>query len=303
MEKKLLFLGGKGGVGKTTIACAIALYLSRQGKKVMLLSADPAHSLRDILEVDFPEGWIKDSIYLKEIDSSRALEEHIERVLRLVGEVMNPDSFREVEKLLKDMKEAPGSEEASLVEELSKVVISNLENFQHIVIDTAPTGHTLWMLKSVGSVGVWLEELIKRRKRSLQLWKASESPKEDKILPILEERRKRFSLFSSLVFSRRTSFIPVLNPDRLSIEETHRLVRKLLDAGIKVETIVINKVLPDKAGDSFLIKRKKQEQLYLKEIENRFRNLKKIEVKLKERDIRGMSMLEELSKELEGVIL
>ncbi len=295
---KVYFFGGKGGVGKTSISSAFALFLSRLGRKVLLISTDPAHSLTDIFGVSFSEGEVKENLHIIQIEPSRAIKEYIDRALDTVSRLFGTEEEREIKSIFKDIEYTPGVEDAVIVETLSKVILSNWDRYSYFVVDTAPTGHTLYMVKTVARVGVWLEELIRRRSRADRFLESAGKGREDKVLGILRERRERFSKFASLLFSDKVIFIPVLNPERLSIEETHRLVKEIRALGMKVNTLVVNKVLPEHTTDPFLRERKKQEKEYLSEIRRRFRDLKIVEVPLKEKDIKGIGALKELAEEL-----
>lgn len=299
LDKKLILFGGKGGVGKTTLSSATALLLSRKGRRVLLVSTDPAHSLSDILGVE-GKGILKvtEGLHVLEIDPEGVVKEYIKNALASIEPLVSPDVFEKVREAFRSVEETPGTEESATLEELSKTVLRSYDDYEHFVIDTAPTGHTLQMLKTVGRVGAWLEELLKRRKTAKRFWSAGGRDKEDRALDILEERRRRFSRFSEILLSRETLFVPVLNPERLSIEETSRLVTSLRKLGVGVDTLVVNKVLPENVRDEFLTARKEQEREYMREIEERFRGMRIVKMPMRDRDVRGMEQLEEVAVEL-----
>jgi arsenite-transporting ATPase len=287
-------------VGKTTLSSALALLLSKRDRKVLLISTDPAHSLSDLFGVRGKEGkfLIEDRLCVREIDPRRAVREYIERVLRSLESLVSPDTLKEIKGVFRSIEESPGSEEAAVIEELSKIVLEEYNHYDHFVVDTAPTGHTLLMLRTIGRVGAWLEVLLKKKRSEQRFWFAGGSRKEDPTVPILEERIKRFSRFQKLLLSEETLFIPVLNPERLPIEETERLVRDLREMGIGVSFLIVNKVLPPNPRDEFLKRRKEQERVYLEEIRERFGDFKIIMLPMREKDIEGRDALEELSLEL-----
>ncbi len=291
-EKKVVFFGGKGGVGKTTVSSAFSLMLTQEGKKVLLISTDPAHSLSDIFDTEVS------NLDLLEIQPERVVREYVERAIEVVSRVMSPDTVREVEEVFRSVEETPGAEESAVVEELSKVILSRWEEYDHFVIDTAPTGHTLQMIRTVSKVGPWLEELIRRRKKASSFWEASGRRKEDRVVEVLEERRTRLTKFAQLIFSHLTTFVPVLNPERLPIEETVRMLKALKGLHLGVDFMVINKVLPEGVREEFFLRRKRQEEEYLREIEERFRGVKKVRLHLRDRDVRGVQALKEIAQEL-----
>ena len=297
--RKLILFGGKGGVGKTTLSSSLALLLSKRGRRVLLISTDPAHSLSDLFGAR-GRGVIEVSewLHILEIDPQEAVREHIKKVLESLESLLSPDVFSQIKEVFHSVEETPGAEESAIIERLSSLILERIEDYDHFVVDTAPTGHTLQMLKTVGRVGSWIEELLRKRKNAHRFWEAGGSLREDRTLKLLEERRKRFAKFSGLILSPRTTFVPVLNPERLPIEETHRLVENLGKMGMGIELLIVNKVLPEGKEGLFLHMRKEQEKEYVREIEKRFRDFRKIYIPLRERDISSLEDLQELSLEL-----
>lgn len=300
MPRRVYFFGGKGGVGKTTVSAAFALLLSTRGKKTLLISTDPAHSLADVLETEPLKEMreVTNNLSALEIDPYEVLKEYVETALENIEGSVSPDVFDQIKEVFHSIEETPGAEEAAVIERLSKVILKNLSEFDSFVIDTAPTGHTLQMLRTVGRVGKWLEELIRRKRKAESFKEAGGIDREDRSLSILEERRKRFSRFLELLLSRDTLFVPVLNPERLPILETERMVRELRRIGVELEFLVVNKVLPEETRDEFLLERKEQERKYLREIEERFSFLRMIKLPLRERDVKGIEDLKDLAVEI-----
>ncbi len=302
LGRKLLLLGGKGGVGKTTLSSAIALLLSERKGRTLLISTDPAHSLSDIFETEPGKGVreVSSKLHYLEIDPYLAVREYMERALTSMEALMSPEAFSRLKDLLLNVEGTPGAEEAATLEELSKVVLGSMGEYEHFVVDTAPTGHTLTMLRTVGRIGRWMEDLLSVRMEAQRLREAGGfSRREDRVLEILRERRERFTRFHELLISKSTMFIPVLTPEKLPILETERLVRELTQMGINLEVLIVNKVLPENTVDEFLLNRKAQEREYLRDIRRRFSSLRVVEVPMRERDVRGMRALREIVYELE----
>ncbi|GAB6065187.1 TRC40/GET3/ArsA family transport-energizing ATPase [Aquifex pyrophilus] len=292
---KVYFFGGKGGVGKTTLSSAYAVKLSEEGKKVLLISTDPAHSLSDVFNIPIDgEAKINEKLTLKEIDIQKSLKDYTNRVFELSRALLKPESLKQLEGILHSLEESPGIEDTVILEELTKEIVYKYEDYDAFVIDTAPTGHTLGLLKTVGRLSSFFEEVIKMKAKLEELKKASGKEYVSRSLEYIEERKKRFEKFSKIVYTS-SEFIPVLTPEKLPIEETTRLIKSLEHKGIKVRRIIVNKVLPQNLKDEFSRKRRENQERYIKEIEERFKKLERIYIPLRETDIVGYEELKKLS--------
>lgn len=303
LGKKVYFFGGKGGVGKTTVSSAFSLLLARTGKRVLIISTDPAHSLSDIFETTIGSGIreVLPNLFATEIDPRGEVKDYVKKALKTVEKVVSPEVFSQIKEVFRAVEHTPGVEEAVTVDTLSRKILDNLGRFDRFVVDTAPTGHTLTMLKTVGRVGRWMEDLIERKIKAESLKElAGVRTGREETLMILKERRERLTEFAKLVFSKETLFVPVMNPERLSVLETERLIENLWHLGIEVTHLVVNKVLPEDADGEFLSRRRAQEREYLKLIGERFKSLKVLTLKMKPTEVKGIKDLEEIASELEA---
>lgn len=301
LQKKILFIGGKGGVGKSTSAAAIAWKLAKSGKKTLLISTDPAHNLGDIFSQDIggQAKWVTENLYALEIDPDIETTKYINTVKDNIKGTVHSSMMEEVHRQLDTAKASPGADEAALFDKLISIILEESEDYEHLVFDTAPTGHTIRLLTLPELMGVWIEGLLQKRKKTnenyTQLLNDGE-PIEDPIYEVLLERKDRFALAREILLDhQRTGFVFVLNPERLPIMETGKAIDLLDKYHLHVKTLIVNKVLPEEADGAFLEKRREHEKQYLQQIEEVFTKQKLIYVPLLSHDITNREELDSFS--------
>jgi arsenite-transporting ATPase len=173
-----------------------------------------------------------------------------------------------------------------------------------VVFDTAPTGHTLQLLRMPDALTVWIQALVKHRKAMLEIDHQSDEQREaaaatDPVLTALGRRHQRLVDLRAFVTDRgRTSFVLVTIPERLAIDETVRAAESLRETALDVGGLVVNRVLPDGLTGSFYDARKAQEREYLDEIARRFQRLPRVMVDQLPRDVHGLEPLSLVSGRL-----
>lgn len=301
LHKKIAFIGGKGGVGKSTSAAALAWKRAKEGRKTLLVSTDPAHNLGDIFEENIGGRIKKVSSHLDvlEIDPEQETTAYINSVKENMKGIVHPSMINEVNRQLDTAKASPGADEAALFNKLISIIIEEHQHYDQCIIDTAPTGHTIRLLTLPELMGIWIDGLLQRRKKTnenyTQLLNDGE-PIEDPIYHVLEGRKGRFAKARELLLDdERTGFIFVVNPESLSITETDKAIRLLHQHEIYVKTIIVNKLLPEQVDGNFFAKRKQMEQIYVQKIEAIFKEQKKWYVPLFHHDIMDKRQLETFS--------
>ncbi len=237
-----ILYGGKGGVGKTTMAAATALASARDETPTLVVSTDPAHSLSDTLSVDVPSepAQIREDIplYAAEIDPEAALQDGP------FGGEANPLSG-----MLGDGPDPlggsmPGSDEAAAI----RLLLEYLDDprFERVVVDTAPTGHTLRLLELPEMLDSMAGKLLTmREKMSGMLGGLFGDDDEDAEASIREFSEQIERLRDLLRDPARTDFRVVMVPEELSVQESKRLLDRLDGFGIPVGTVVVNRVMQD----------------------------------------------------------
>jgi len=311
--QRLLFVGGKGGVGKTTVAAALALRMAEAGERVLLVSTDPAHSLGDIFDRrmgDRPRE-IRPGLRGLEVDPEEEVARYLDRVKANMRDFVQPAMYPEVERQIHLARESPGAQEAALLDRFAELMGTPAEEADRVIFDTAPTGHTLRLLALPEIMTAWTEGLMKSRERSHSLGGAlerlegsgeeseGESRRAGRIQEVLAERRRRFARARRLLLdARTTAFLLVLIPEKLPILESGKALRVLRDHRVPVAGIVVNRVLPPGPLGDFLESRRDQEADYLARIDEEFGTLPRIRVPLLPRDVEGLEGLREVGRHL-----
>jgi arsenite-transporting ATPase len=293
-DRRILFFGGKGGVGKTTCAAAVAVSASRRGKRVLLVSTDPAHSTSDIFERAFTsdEREILPNLNGLEIDVDLELRRYIDRVKGQISGLFSPEILKRSERQIELAASMPGAESVALFDRMTELMIDRKDAYDLLVFDTAPTGHTLRLLQSPELLVTWVGALTKARRAMLPV----DQTEPDPVLTALTRRQDRLEeVRARMLGGRTTAFVLVTIPERLPIEEAARSLAALKEAGIQVGQVVVNRVLPAHATGEFYESRRRQEQAYLDEIDRRFANFPRLRVPQLDSDIHGLESLEKIS--------
>jgi arsenite-transporting ATPase len=295
IEKKVVFFGGKGGVGKTTSAAAMALAASRAGKRVLLVSTDPAHSTSDIFEMPIgPEPTpLLPNLHGLEIDSDFEAKRYVAEVKERIRDLFGHHIQKEANKQIELAASMPGAEEMALFDRIGALIRGDDDRFDLIVFDTAPTGHTLRLIRMPELMEAWIRALSRSRRAMLGI---EQDDATDPVMLSLSGRLEHLREFRARLLSPRISaFVLVLVAERLPIEETARAIEQLQDAGVTIGGMVVNRVLPDTSPDPFLRSRHDQEQIYLDEIDRRFAAHARVRVPQLPSDVHGVKTLEHLA--------
>ncbi|MFJ5762211.1 arsenical pump-driving ATPase [Neobacillus sp. NPDC093182] len=239
VNTKFLFFTGKGGVGKTSTACAAAVTLADEDKKVLLVSTDPASNLQDVLEVDLtntPKAIPNvHNLYACNLDPEEAA-----RVYR--DKIIGPYRGKLPEAIVANMEEQLSGActvEIAAFDEFTNLLAdpSVVEAYEHIIFDTAPTGHTLRLLQLPAAWSGFLEE---------------NTHGASCLGPIsgLSEKKQMYSItMDALSDTRKTTLILVARPDKSSLHEANRASLELKEIGISNQALIINGLLQSHLPD------------------------------------------------------
>ncbi|MFP4263338.1 MAG: ArsA family ATPase [Halomonas sp.] len=328
LNKRLLWVGGKGGVGKTTVAAALAVLAARRGRRVLVVSTDPAHSLGDVFDRelgDTPRRLLP-NLDAMEIDPDAEVEAHLARVTAQMRRYAAPEMMSELERQMRLTRQSPGTQEAALLERLARIITDDEADWDLILFDTAPTGHTLRLLTLPEAMAAWTDGLLAHNRKSEELGKVLshltpkrgrdvatpfDDPQEEGLADLDEKTRDvartlldRRRLFHQarrrIENADETGFLFVLTPERLPILETARAVATLEEARVPVAGTLVNRVIPPDADGAFLQARREQEASYLARIDDTLGHLPRPRLPWLPTDVQGIEILGQLADRLEG---
>ena len=317
-----IFVGGKGGVGKTTTSCCLSLQLAKVRKKVLIVSTDPAHNLSDAFAQKFSKdptavnGY--ENLFCMEIDPEVNMGDELGEAMGAAGEEAGG-----LASLMQDLAQAvPGIDEAMSFAELMKQVQSM--DYDVIVFDTAPTGHTLRLLAFPTTIGGAMDKILSLKNKfagmipQMAAMMGGNMPSEEMMMGKLEAMREVIERVN-LTFKdpAKTTFVCVCIPEFLSLYETERLVQELTKFDIDTHNIVVNQVLfPDKDADELatwyeaekpklsgeaqellgkLLARKRMQDKYVNQIWDLYEDFHVVLMPLLNHEVRGSTKLETFS--------
>ncbi|WP_274585124.1 ArsA family ATPase [Neisseria leonii] len=318
LQKKLLFVGGKGGVGKTTHAAALACRLADAGRRVLLVSTDPAHSLGDVLDVPL-SGTVRalgGGLSAVELNPAQITDRHFERVAETVAAYTRPEMAGQMRRHLDAAKASPGAEEAALLEAVCGFVVNHrIMGFDQVVFDTAPTGHTLRLLELPQMMAAWTDGLLAQqgrqsalREAALPFWRRSgreqtllseaKHSRWQKAADVLAKRRELFERAGRLLAdAANTSIVLVMVPEMLPLAETRRALAQLAHFGLPCRHVIVNQMMVAQADDSpFWQQRYRRQADIMRQIGRDLAAVTRHHYALQAEDIRGRAALQAFSQ-------
>ncbi|KAL8600771.1 hypothetical protein ACOMHN_055966 [Nucella lapillus] len=296
---KWIFVGGKGGVGKTTTSCSLAIQLSRVRESVLIISADPAHSLSDA----FGQTFSKEPQLVEGFTNLYAMEHTVASERPDVEMPENPSEENQWQKMLSEA--APKPEGFPGIDEFlsMRLFTSLLQSMQYsvVVFDLAPTGHAL---RFIGQPLMW-EQCWERMgsaftllrgvaTTALRLFGKQASTSNESIEDIFG------GIISHMRNPAKTTFVGVCTAEFLSLYETERLIQRLTVYGIDSHNLVVNQLLFSDTDDHHLTcarcsSRRTMQEKYLTQINSLYQDIHVTKLPLLETEVRGVDMLEPFS--------
>jgi len=242
----LILFTGKGGVGKSTMAATTALHHSKQGKRTILVSSDPAHSTDEVIgqKVGFSPTEIDNNLWAMNINAEKQAKEFLDRMNDgLMYMTKNIPGFDP--ELLGEMAGFPGMEEYFGMEMIYNLM--NDTSYDVVVFDTAPTGHTLKMLTSPDSIKAFILRILRMKAKieNLKGFIFRKKSETAKVVVELEAICERIEEFKALLRNDESSINIVSIPSEAGYQECARTIKFLNQIELPVKHLLVNNIVPD----------------------------------------------------------
>ena len=310
-EMRYIYFGGKGGVGKTVVAAAVAHWMAKQGKKTLLASTNPVHSLSNLFQMDvFGKSVLipgTDNLHVQEIDTKDTIDKSKKEIREKIGWFLKfADIPAKAEDFIESATMNPAFEESAMFENMINIIFEDA--FEFYVFDTAPTANARRLLGMSKVYTLWVDKMMKSREEaksmrlSLSFRKKKVEEEEDPLLDYLVTFRDRIDHMRILLTDeQKSAFFFVTLLESLPIAVIRRFIGWFEDFGIPIGGVIVNQAIDkSEVGDDaaeFILNRVKMQDRYRGEVNESFENVR-AEIPLFEREVRGTEMVARLSEAL-----
>lgn len=294
---RILIFTGKGGVGKTSIAAAHAVKAAGEGRKTLIVSTDMAHNLSDLFMKELKEEPVEimENLHGLEIDPNYEMERYYGSIAKTFKNMLTFEDPKDSQ-VFDDIVVFPGIEELFSLLKIKELYDSGV--YELIVVDCAPTGETLALLKFPELFSWYMEKLFPIGKVALKVLRPVskvafklEMP-DDRAMNDIERLYVKLGQLQALLKERDISSIRLVTiPEKMVVEETKRNYMYLNLYNFNVDGLYINRIIPEDAANSFFDRWKVIQKECLEEIEAVFANIPVYRVKWYETDINGVEGL------------
>jgi len=331
-ELRLILFGGKGGVGKTTMAAAAAVHLARSyrnEKKVLVISTDPAHSLGDSFGIELGDKVTEvggqrsevggrrsevrgstinnqqstiNNLFARELDAVKLGNEFKRKNETVIKKLADRGTYFDRQDIAEFFNlSLPGMDEVMAVIEIANIFKEGI--YDILIVDTAPTGHTVRMLSLPEQMLKWIEfmDLMQQKHRFMAVHFSGKSYVKDECDFFIDKLSSDIKNVKKLLSDKQTTrFVPVTIPEPMATAETKRLLSALKKNNIPVTEIIVNRVA-DAHECAFCTSKQEDQRQPLSEIQESFSQYGLIKVPLFPREIRGVEELKALVDYLMGI--
>jgi len=302
---RVLLFTGKGGVGKTTVAAATAVRAARAGHRTLVMSTDPAHSLGDSFDVEIGERAtpVEPNLWAEQIDAQSRLETNWREIQDYFIQLMNWAGVDSIQ--AEELSVIPGLDEIfSLID-----VKTHVEGGEYdlLVVDCAPTAETLRLLSLPEIMNWYIERVFPVQRRVVKgvrpiVTKMTSLPiAGDRFFAAVERLHRNLDSVHRILTDEASSTVRlVVNPEKMVIAEARRTYTYLGLFGYRVDAVVVNRIIPDDVADPYFAKWKDIQAEHLRTVNESFEPVPILTARLFDREMVGVSLLEEMGREVYG---
>ena len=310
-QMRYTYFGGKGGVGKTVVAAAVALWMAQQGKKTLLASTNPVHSLSNLFKHDvFGKPVLipgTENLFVQEIDTKDTIERSKNEIREKISWFLKfADIPTKADDFIESATMNPAFEESAMFENMINIMFEDA--FEFYVFDTAPTANARRLLGMSKVYALWVDKMCKSRqdaqaiRLSLSFRKKKVAEEKDPLMEYLTTFRDRIEHVRVLLTDEeKSAFFFVTLLESLPIAVIRRFIGWFKDFGIPIGGVIINEAIDKsevgKDSAQFILNRVKMQDKYREEVYKSFENVCG-EIPLFENEVRGMDMVEKMTQAL-----
>ncbi|MEX2420205.1 MAG: TRC40/GET3/ArsA family transport-energizing ATPase, partial [Actinomycetota bacterium] len=302
---RVLLFTGKGGVGKTTIAAATAVQAARAGNRTLVMSTDPAHSLADSFDEEIGEHAtpIAENLWAEQIDAQSRLESNWREIQDYFVQLMNWAGVETIQ--AEELSVIPGLDEIFALIDVKTHVQGG--KYDLLIVDCAPTAETLRLLSLPEVMNWYIERIFPVERRVVKTLRPIVSKMTT--LPIAGERfyaaverlHRNLNAVHHILTDEESSTVRlVVNPEKMVISEARRTYTYLGLFGYRVDAVVVNRIIPDDVTDPYFGKWKDIQAEHLQTVRESFEPVPILTARLFDREMIGVSLLEEMGREVYG---
>jgi arsenite-transporting ATPase len=303
---RIILYAGKGGVGKTTLSSATGVECARRGKRTLVMSLDPAHSLSDAF--DLPKSLLSshdeavevaENLWIQEIDLQRELEENWGEVFHYIASLIETTGIRDV--LAEELAILPGMEEIACLLHINRY--AREESFDVILLDCAPTGESMRFISLPTSLEWYMQKIFRIERNVFRVVRPVARHLTNVPLPSDSYFKALQKLFLRLEGVEELLQDPdvttarlVTNPEKMVIKETQRAFTYFHLFDLTVDAVVMNRILPPAVTDGFFEGWRQSQQEHIEEAEHYFAPVPIWPVELGRQEVVGAEALGDLAR-------
>ena len=302
---RVILFTGKGGVGKTTVAAATAVRAARAGKRTLVMSTDPAHSLGDSFEMEIGSAPtpIAENLWATQIDAQERLEDNWREIQDYFIQLMNWAGTETIQ--AEELTVIPGLDEIFSLIDVRTHVESGVYDF--LVVDCAPTAETLRLLSLPEIMNWYIERIFPVERRVVKTIRPIVSRMTtlpiagDQVFGAIERLHRNLDAVKRILTDEHVSSVRlVVNPEKMVIAEARRTYTYLGLFGYRIDAVVVNRIIPDDVVDPYFGKWKDIQVEHLATVRESFEPVPILTARLFDREMVGLPLLVEMGDEVYG---